>query len=70
MTKKEQRIVDSPAYAELVLKLGVSASGNEARNDSDSHANEAQIPTTRLRRALFLDQNDDEASHGLQDATG
>lgn len=38
LTRDEQRIIQSPAYTDLALKLGLSAVGNEARADSDAQA--------------------------------
>lgn len=52
LTKQEERIVNSTAYADLVLKLGVCASGNDARMDSDAGDSNSNAPTTRLDRLL------------------
>lgn len=52
LTKAEQRIVQSQAYTDLALKLGISASGNEARGDSDAGSNDPIAPTGRLQNIL------------------
>lgn len=49
LSKAEQRIVKSQAYTDLVAKLGISASGNEARADSDGGLTDPEAPTNRLR---------------------
>lgn len=50
LTKNEQRIIESPAYTELALKLGISASGNQARADSDAALEGETAPTPSTRR--------------------
>lgn len=52
LSKSDQRIVQSQAYTDLALKLGVSASGNEARADSDAGLTSPIAPTDRLRNVL------------------
>lgn len=52
LTRDEQRIIQSPAYTDLALKLGLSAVGNEARADSDAQATPTQPPTKRLQQIL------------------
>lgn len=64
LTKQEKRIVESEAYSDLVAKLGASASGNDARNDSDSQNTVAQIPTARLA-SVFADENALDSFPGL-----
>lgn len=45
LTTQELRVIESPAYLDLALHLGISVFGNDPRNDSDS----ANIqPTTLL----------------------
>lgn len=53
LTKKEKRIVDSPLYADIVNKLGISASGNVPRFDNDQ-SNSIPLPSKRLRNVLSL----------------
>lgn len=36
ITTHDLRIIESPAYLDLALQLGISAFGNEPRTDSDS----------------------------------
>lgn len=36
LTSEERHIISSPVYEDLVLKLGISAVGNDPRNDSDA----------------------------------
>lgn len=53
LTKEEKRIVTGPEYADLILKLGKSAVGCEARADSDAQpGSSSEPPTSRLRNAL------------------
>lgn len=53
LTKQEQRIINSRGYLDLALKLGISASGNEPRADSDAQpSTSSQSPTVRLRNIL------------------
>lgn len=52
LTKAEQRIIKSPAYADLAIKLGISAFGNEPRTDSDAPLECQTAPTRRLEKAL------------------
>lgn len=52
LSKEEQRIITSPAYTDLALKLGLSASGNEARADSDAQGTSTQPPTRRLQQLM------------------
>lgn len=58
MTKQEERIVNSTAYGDLVLKLGVCASGNNPRLDSDADDSNSSAPTLRLDRLLSLQSNE------------
>lgn len=51
MSPLENRIVDSVLYADVVLKLGQSATGNSARFDSDAE-NLPSPPTKRLSNAI------------------
>lgn len=60
LTKAEERIVQSQAYTDLALKLGNSATGNDARSDSD--AVEGAVPTAptqRLRNAIECTDDED-----------
>lgn len=52
LTNAEKRIISSPAYTDLALKLGISASGNEPRTDSDALSSNCQAPTQRLQNIL------------------
>lgn len=59
----EKRILDSPLYADIVIKLGISCDGNEPRLDSDSTMDSFVLPpTNRLTRALATSQNEDDAA--------
>lgn len=53
LTSKERRIVHSPLYRETANKMGVSATGNDPRFDSDSQDSVSALdpPTKRLREA-------------------
>lgn len=51
LTPMEHRIVDSVLYADVVLKLGQSATGNSARFDSDAE-NLPPPPTKRLSNVI------------------
>lgn len=59
LTIPEKRIVESPLYLDIANKLGVSASGNVPRFDSDS-ASGSQIepPTSRLRQIMSTNLNE------------
>lgn len=46
------RIIESPAYMELCLRLGASAHGNMARIDSDAIEISVEPPTKRLQEVL------------------
>lgn len=63
LTRQEQRIIQSNAYSDLVIRLGVSASGNDSRNDSDSLDSLTQPPTNLLQSVL--DTNDDSTLDGF-----
>lgn len=67
LSNQEKRIVESQAYSDLVAKLGISASGNDARNDSDSQAVASQAPTGRLQTAMIdlLNENTLDSLPGL-----
>lgn len=52
LTKAEQKIVQSQAYADLATKLGISAFGNVARTDSDASSSNLVAPTNRLKNIL------------------
>lgn len=52
LTAKEQRVADSVLYADIVLKMGASASGNSSRFDSDAAAIVPPAPTKRLSSAI------------------
>lgn len=56
LTDFEKRIVESPLYSDIVLKLGIAITGNESRFDSD-HVPGTDIapPTTRLQRIMSTD---------------
>lgn len=64
LTKQEKRLVQSTAYQDLVLKLGISATGNEARSDSDALSTKAPVepPNQRLTRVFSQFANDEDAS--------
>lgn len=53
LTRGELRIVESVLYADVVLKMGASATGNPARFDSDSTGLLPSPPTKRLSNAIF-----------------
>lgn len=52
LSKAEERIVKSPAYADLAIKLGISAFGNARRTDSDANLENPPPPTRRLANVL------------------
>lgn len=54
MTGAERKVIESQAYCDLALKLGISATGNEARPDSDATVATAlqKAPTQRLQNIL------------------
>lgn len=53
LTPQEERIVNSSAYTDLISKLGVAATGGEARSDSDATSNQTlKAPTDRLQNVL------------------
>lgn len=52
LSKAEQRIIQSPAYADLAIKLGISAFGNTATADSDATLDRPPAPTQRLEKSL------------------
>lgn len=54
LTKTEQRIVQSPAYTELTLKLRISATGNEGRSDSDAGTCSPPAPTFFYLYVLYV----------------
>lgn len=56
LSKGEQRIVKSPAYTDLAIKLGISAFGNAPRTDSDASLEIPVAPTPRLENALNLSE--------------
>lgn len=62
LSKTEQRIVDSQLYADVAVKMGVSAFGNTARFDSDLDSIPTP-PTSRLANAI-LDDDDSQMSFG------
>lgn len=59
ITKQEMKIIESPAYMELSLKLGASAHGNMPRADNDAIEICVEPPTKRLQQVLnsVADQN-------------
>lgn len=60
LTPREQKIVDSQSFQDVATKMGVSASGNEARLDSDATTMPTP-PTRRLARAFSSIAQDDES---------
>lgn len=50
LTKTQQKVVNSELYADLVTKLGKSASGGSARFDSDSNTSDQQPPPPKRLR--------------------
>lgn len=69
LTFQEQHVVNSPAYADLILKLGISATGSEARTDSDAHV-VVQPPTSRLQNILRIDSNDNTRDFDISIESG
>lgn len=58
LTPHETRVVNSSAYMDLVSKLGISASGNDPRADSDGNRATVRPPTDRLVCALGAPTDD------------
>lgn len=54
MTPAEKRIMESTLFADVVTRLGISATGNEPRFDSDAGPSSSTVaaPTKRLRTVL------------------
>lgn len=63
LSKTEQRIVDSPLFADVATKMGASASGNSSRFDSDLGNLVPIPPTSRLANAIAYDE-DSQMSFG------
>lgn len=62
LTPHETRVVNSSAYMDLASKLGISASGNDPRADSDGNRTTVRPPTDRL--ACALDAPTDDMTFG------
>lgn len=65
LTAAEKRILESTLFSDVVTRLGISATGNEPRFDSDAGPSSSSIvaaPTKRLRtvfsRADYVDLDD------------
>lgn len=57
LTAKEKRIVESASYRDAALRMGISATGNVARFDSDSQDSNSSVAchSRRLKRVrLFV----------------
>lgn len=54
LTKEEQRIIKGPEYSDLILKLGISASGSAPRADSDAQTGTSCEPPTKSTNCLFF----------------
>lgn len=53
LTPKQKKIANNLLYEDLAAKLGVSATGNDARFDNDSSSSSSvKPPTERLRKRL------------------
>lgn len=62
LTPHETRVVNSSAYMDLASKLGISASGNDPRADSDGNRAMTRPPTDRL--ACVLETPTDDMTFG------
>lgn len=54
LTKAQKRVVESQLYSDVATKLGISASGNPARFDSDQVEDIPEPPSKRVARSLSL----------------
>lgn len=57
LSDKEKRIAESNLYSDVATRMGISASGNVPRFDSDSvSSNDVLAPTRRLRRVQSVSE--------------
>lgn len=57
LSDKEKRIAESNLYSDVATRMGISASGNVPRFDSDSvSSNDVLAPTRRLRRVQSMSE--------------
>lgn len=54
---KDLRIVESPMYRDAAIKMGISATGNDARMDSDSQTMVGTVPPTKRLKNLTPSNN-------------
>lgn len=66
LSKKERRIVESPLYADIVHRMGPSASGNKPRFDNDQTDSIPSVPSKRLRNVLSIDDDNSLQSNSVR----
>lgn len=67
LTEKQKGIIDGPLYRDIATRLGISASGNVPRFDSDSaDQSEIEPPSKRLKSKLSLNTSGDETIRRMQ----